>query len=378
MRKKTWFSVFFHYICPMIRRILLAAAALFAAALLQAQPLRMLVGTYTDDGAGSGAYLYQFDPADGSCTLLDAEPDALNTSFIIPSADGTLAWACCEFNDGRQGVYALRVGERTLDLLNFQSNCPDEEENINGNPCNILELNGFILQANYFGGSVTLFPLAPDGTLEPLRMDYYFGEKSRIHCCRLTPDGHWLFATDLGCDAIRRFPVTPGAELPVGRPDFSFPLTPGSGPRHFVFSADGRFCYLLGELGDTLTVLRYEGGELAPVQELPAYGGKGHGSADIHLSPDGRFLYTSHRLREDGIAIFRVNPGSGQVEPVGYQPTGTHPRNFTLSPDGRWLLCACRDDDAIEIYARDPETGTLILQKDRTVRLNHPVCVQLF
>lgn len=357
-------------------RKLALLSALLCAALLQAQPLRMLVGTYTDDGIGSGAHLYAFDPSDGSASLLASEPAALNTSFLTPSADGTLAWSCCEFNDNRQGVYALRVGERSLELINFQSNCPAGSGN--GNPCNILCLNGFILQANYFGGSVTVFPIASDGSLEPLRKDFVFGEPSRMHCCRLSPDGRYLFASDLGCDVIRRFPVTPGAYLPVGEPDIAYRATPGSGPRHFVFSADGRYCYLLGELGDTLTVLRYEDGTLTKMQELKAYRGRGKGSADIHLSPDGRFLYTSHRLRRDGIAIFRVDPQSGKVRRAGYQRTGRHPRNFTLSPDGRYLLCACRDDDAIEVYARDAVTGALTLQKDRTVRVNHPVCVQLF
>ncbi|MCR4860164.1 MAG: lactonase family protein [Bacteroidales bacterium] len=359
-----------------MRRFLLSAVLLLAAAFLQAQDLRMLVGSYTGSGENSGAFLYSFNPADGSTALLAAEPKALNTSFLIPSADRTRVWACCEYNDNRQGVYALRLGGQELELINFQSNCPSGSGN--GNPCNILYLNGYVFIANYFGGSVTLFPVAADGSLEPLRKDFYFGERSRMHCCQVSPDGQWLFASDLGCDAIRRFRITPGGELPVGEPDIAYQATPGSGPRHFIFSADGRYCYLLGELGDTLTVLRYENGTLTPVQELKAYRGRGKGSADIHLSPDGRFLYTSHRLRKDGIAIFRVDPQTGRVRRAGYQRTGTHPRNFTLSPDGRWLLCACRDDDSIEVYARDAKTGALRLQKDRTVRLNHPVCVQIF
>ncbi|MCR4825211.1 MAG: lactonase family protein [Bacteroidales bacterium] len=359
-----------------MRRFFLSAALLLGAALLQAQDLRLLVGSYTGDGKDTGAFLYSFDGATGATSLLAAEPEAINTSFLIPSADRTRVWACREFNDDRQGAYALRLGARELELTGFQSNCPDGSGN--GNPCNIMYLNGFVLVANYFGGSVTLFPVAADGSLEPLRKAFYFGTESRMHCCVLSPDGRYVFASDLGCDALRRFPVLTGDGLPVGEPDIAWRATPGSGPRHFIFSADGRFCYVLGELGDTLTVLRYEDGTLTPVQELKAYRGRGKGSADIHLSPDGRFLYTSHRLRGEGIAIFRVDPQSGRVRRAGFQRTGAHPRNVTLSPDGRWLLCACRDDDAIEVYARDPETGALRLQKDRTVRQNHPVCVQLF
>jgi 6-phosphogluconolactonase (cycloisomerase 2 family) len=142
-----------------------------------------------------------------------------------------------------------------------------------------------------------------------------------------------------------------------------------------VFSADGRFAYLLCELGDKLVVFSYEDGSLTPVQTLTAYDGEGHGSADIHLSPDGRFLYTSHRLRQDGIAIFSVNPKTGRVKRAGYRETGRHPRNFALSPDGRFLLCACRDDNRVEIYAVDPATGALSLT-DRRIEVGAPVCVQ--
>ena len=358
-----------------MRRLTLLAALLLAATLLQAQDLRLLIGAFTDSGDASGAWLWRFDGATGRSTELDFAA-ARNPAFIIPSADRTRAWSVCEFNNGQQGAYAYTLGTDSLEILNFQSNCPGGSGS--GNPCNILYLNGFILTADYFGGTVSIFPVAADGSLEPLRKTFYFGEKSRMHCCQLSPDGRWLFASDLGCDAIRRFPVLASGTLPVGEPDIAYQATPGSGPRHFVFSADGRFCYLLGELGDTLTVLRYEDGTLTPVQEIKAYRGRGKGSADIHLSPDGRFLYTSHRLRGEGIAIFAVDPQSGKVSSAGFQPTGRHPRNFTLSPDGRWLLCACRDDNAIEVYARNASTGALTLRKDRTIRVNRPVCLQLF
>lgn len=358
-----------------MKRLLSAAAALLLVSALQAQTLRLLVGTYTDDDATSAAFLTAFDTETGAITPLDRVA-VRNPAFIIPSADGTLAWSVSESNDGRQGAYSYALGENTLRMVSFQSNCPSGSGS--GNPCNILYLNGFILTADYFGGSVSVFPVGAGGALEPLRKTFSFGEQSRMHCCVLSPDGRWLFASDLGCDAIRRFPVLEGGVLPVGEPDIAYQATPGSGPRHFVFSADGRFSYLLGELGDTLTVLLYEDGTLTRVQEIKAYRGRGKGSADIHLSPDGRFLYTSHRLRKDGIAVFRVNPDSGKVRRAGYRRTGRHPRNFTLSPDGRWLLCACRDGDAVEVYRRDSETGRLKRLRRQTASFPRPVCLQLF
>ena len=358
-----------------MRKSALLAALLLAAVSLQAQDLRLLIGTFTGSGDASGAWLMRFDPATGASTELDFAA-ARNPAFIIPSADRTRAWSVSEFNNGTQGAYAFTLSPDDLEIINFEVNCPTGRGS--GNPCNILYFNGFIFTADYFGGTVSIFPTTPEGALKPLCKTFSFGPESRMHCCQPSPDGRWIFASDLGCDAIRRFPVTASGELPVGEPDIAYQATPGSGPRHFVFSADGRYCYLLGELGDTLTVLRYEDGTLTPVQEIKAYNGRGKGSADIHLSPDGRFLYTSHRLRGEGIAIFAVDPQSGRVSRAGFQPTGAHPRNFTLSPDGRWLLCACRDDDAIEVYERDTATGALTLRGDRTIRVNHPVCLQLF
>lgn len=356
-----------------MRKTLLSLFFLSLAGLLQGQPLRLLTGCYNDDDPSvPGACLLRFDPGDGSTEQLAAAPTR-NPSFIIPSADGRFAWSVCEFHDGTQGAYAYRLSEDSLEALGFQSNCPDGTGG--GDPCNILFLNGFILTSDYTGGAVSVFPVLPDGTLGALLRRFDFGEGSHIHCCRISPDGRYVFASDLGCDVIRRFPIQPG-EFPVGEPEIAWQATPGCGPRHFVFSADGRFCYMLGELGDTLTVLRYEDGTLTPVQELKAYRGRGKGSADIHLSPDGRFLYTSHRLRRDGIATFRVDPQSGRVRRAGFRRTGTHPRNFAISPDGRWLLCACRDADAIELYAIRPRNGRL-RRTGRAISLHRPVCVQI-
>ena len=123
-------------------------------------------------------------------------------------------------------------------------------------------------------------------------------------------------------------------------------------------------------------LIEYDGGELTPIQTLTAYKGKGHGSADIHISPDGRFLYTSHRLKEDGIAIFSIDEATGKVKKAGYQPTGRHPRNFAITPDGNWLLCACRDDNRIEIYSIDKKTGALT-SSGKAIEVGAPVCVQI-
>lgn len=354
-----------------MKRILLLPLLVLLSCAPKAQELGLLVGTYTENSTSEGVYLYSFNPETAECTLQSVAPSG-NPSFVIPSPDERVAYAVNEFNDGRQGVSSFLLEDGTLTLM---ESVPLPKEVVDGeDPCNLLFTGDAIVSSNYTGGTVTAFSLTGDGHIGGLSQQ--FGrEGAHMHCAVLSPEGKYIFVTDLGNDCIYRFE-------PDGDGPLSSPVTAWQdedelhlGPRHLVFSADGRFAYLLCELADVLVVFRYDDGLLEPVQTLTAYNGEGHGSADVHLSPDGRFLYTSHRLKEDGIAVFSVNPESGLVSPAGYYPTGIHPRNFAISPDGHFLLCACRDSNCIEIYSIDTTTGALTLT-DKRIELGAPVCVQ--
>ena len=124
-----------------------------------------------------------------------------------------------------------------------------------------------------------------------------------------------------------------------------------------------------------MTFLRYEDGNLTPVQTIEADSLHAAGSADIHITPDGRFLYASNRLQGDGIAIFSIDQATGELTKVGYQLTGIHPRNFLITPDGKFLLCACRDSDLTQIFSIDPETG-LLSDTGRSIASSKPVCLK--
>jgi 6-phosphogluconolactonase (cycloisomerase 2 family) len=135
-------------------------------------------------------------------------------------------------------------------------------------------------------------------------------------------------------------------------------LHPDYGPRHLLFDASGTHLYVIGELSGDITVFDYKNGALTEKQVVKADRLDARGAADIHLSPDGKFLYASLRLKGDGIAIFEVAE-NGTLAYVGYQATGPHPRNFNITPNGRFVLVACRDNDSIEVYSRDAATGLL-------------------
>ena len=195
-----------------------------------------------------------------------------------------------------------------------------------------------------------------------------------------TPDGKLLLANDLGLDRIHAFPVkqtsgTKGTDLLDEAAAFDIELAPGSGPRHTCFDKQGKHAYLLTELSGEVVVWTYDGKTLTQQQVIKADTVGAKGSADIHLSPDGKFLYASNRLQADGVAIFKVSPSDGTLTKVGYQLTGIHPRNFTITPNGKYLLVACRDTNEIQVFARDMETG-LLQDIGKTIHTDKPVCLQ--
>ena len=132
-----------------------------------------------------------------------------------------------------------------------------------------------------------------------------------------------------------------------------FPCPAGSGPRHMEFNKDHTKLYCIAELSGEVLVydMDIEGGtpELSLKQRIQADEVNAGGSADIHIHPSGKWLYTSHRLDNDGICIFKILP-DGSLEKTGYTRTGRHPRNFMITNDGSYLLVACRDDNIIQVY----------------------------
>lgn len=338
--------------------------------------LTMLVGTYTN-GSSRGIYTFRFDAETGQSQALDSA-SLSNPSFLTVSADARFVYAVNEMNDSTAllSTLALDPARGSLRLLNSQATHGTD-------PCHVSTNGQIVLTANYSGGSLSVFRLREDGT--PMPLDTLFhgmatGPDSirqsspHIHCTQFTPDGRYVFATDFSADRLLRFDVT--AQGLVPSPDSTIvSVTPDSGPRHLTFAPDGRHAYLIGELSGQVTVFDYADGRLNTLQTIAADTTGARGSADIHVSPDGRFLYASNRLIQDGIAIFAIHPQEGILTFVGYQLTGSHPRNFQLTPDGRYLLAACRDCNVIQVYRRDAETG-LLTDTHQDIHVDKPSCIQ--
>ncbi|WP_195408357.1 lactonase family protein [Bacteroides congonensis] len=347
------------------------------------QELTMLVGTYTA-GDSKGIYSFRFDEETGTATAL-SEAEVENPSYLVPSADGKFVYAVSEFNNEQAAANAFAFDKEkgTFKWLNSQKTGGED-------PCYIITNGKNVITANYSGGSISVFPIAKDGTLLPASdiikfegsgADKERQEKSHLHCVRITPDGKYLFADNLGTDQIHKFIIHPEADaenkesfLKEGSPA-AFEVKAGSGPRHLTFAPNGNYAYLINELSGTVIAFEYKDGNLKEIQTIAADTVGAKGSGDIHISPDGKFLYASNRLKADGIAIFRIDSENGKLTKTGYQLTGVHPRNFIITPNGKYLLVACRDSNAIQVYERDADTGLLTdIQKD--IKVDKPVCIK--
>ena len=178
----------------------------------------------------------------------------------------------------------------------------------------------------------------------------------------------YILATDLGADVIRLLKACKGEGTLKLEHIKDIPCPAGSGPRHMEFSADGERLYVIAELSGEVLAYKVSGSgepEFELVQRVQADEVNAGGSADIHMHPSGKWIYTSHRLENDGISIFKVNE-DGTLEKCGYAHTDRHPRNFMITDDGQLLLVACRDDRSIQVF-RIEKDGTLTLTPSKIV-----------
>ena len=332
-----------------------------------------LVGTYTYDGS-YGIYSYRFNPQTGESKRLDSLA-MVNPSYLTISEDGQRVYAVCETNDERASLNI--IGLDANGSMNLLQTVPT----FGGDPCYVASNGALAVTANYSGGSMSVFPLSEQGTQAGQAVlfqgatggpDLSRQNRPHVHCACFTPDGEYILATDFSADRILSFCVADKDVTPNG---IASDVSADSGPRHLVFSRDGRFAYLMSELSGNVTVFRYAEGRLESLQEIVSDSVGARGGADLRLSPDSKFLYSSNRLQAEGIAIFAVDSVTGLLTRIGYQPTGAHPRMFNITPDGQFLLCCCRDSDKIQVFRRNTATG-LLTDTRQDIRVSKPVCVQ--
>jgi len=346
------------------------------------------IGTYSRkeghvDGKGEGIYLYQLDSATGYLDKIGVQGEIVNPSFLTPSADGRFLYAVEEIGadvDDAGRVVAYRQAGDHLEKINQQSTFAFA-------PCHVsTDSKGrYVFVANYVG-AIAVYPVAENGGLgEAIYKEAYTGkgphsrqDAAHPHSVNLSPDNNFLYVPDLGTDNIYTYKVNyADPKKPLTRIGATKVHRAG-GPRHFTFHPSLAKAYVVNELSCSVTVMNWDKttGKLDTIQSistLPAdYQESGNTCSDIHVTPNGKFLYAANR-GHNSIVGYAID-AEGKLSLIDHASTqGEVPRNFAISPDGRFLYAANQNSDNILILSIGAD-GKLKYRKEEKVFT--PVCVR--
>lgn len=361
----------------LLQGLLLAVLTSFAQK--QKDPY-LIVGTYTSGGS-QGIYVYTFNTQTGESKPVSFV-NTSNPSYLAISPDWKFVYAVNEDEQGMVTSFSFNKATGTLTEINKRSSAGKH-------PCYITvdKTGRWVITGNYNSGTLTVLPVQKDGALDSASQviehsGYSVNEDRQqgphVHATVLSPDNKYLFVPDLGIDKVMiyTFDAKTGKLSEAPTP---FEMTePGAGPRHFEFHPNGKYAYLIEELTGSVSVYQYEKGQLSLLQNISALPGDYSGpvgSADIHVSPDGKFLYVSNRGESHTIAIFSINK-SGQLAPAGHVSTmGRTPRNFNFDPSGNFLLVGNQNTDEIVVFARNKKTG-MLTDTGKRIAVSKPVCLK--
>lgn len=367
------------------------AGAQEAAAKAAGNPMIVYVGTYTGPKS-KGIYMMQFDPATGKLTEPEVAAEVKNPSFVTIHPNRRFLYAAGELDEFR-GKKGGAVSAFTIDPKSGKLTLMNQETTGGTGPCWVAcDATGKVaLVANYGGGSISAVPIKPDGSLgAPTAFVQHTGSsvnKSRqsephAHSLNATPDNRYAIAADLGLDKLMVYKLNPAeGTLTPNDPAFAT-LTPGTGPRHLAFHPNGKFAFVCGEMGMTVTSFAYDGtrGTLTEVQSVSTLPqgtepSTKYSTAEVQVHPSGKFVYVSNR-GHDTIAAFSVDAESGKLTPIGHTPSGGKtPRNFRIDPTGQWLLAANQGSDNVVVFRVDEKSGTLSATGTEA-KVGSPVCVK--
>jgi 6-phosphogluconolactonase len=253
-----------------------------------------------------------------------------------------------------------------------------------------LDRNGrFLFGASYAGHLVSVNAVGGDGRVlaEPLQV---IPVGRNAHSILVDASNRYVYVPNLGTDQIFQFVFDEKSGRLASNTPAVAQMKQGTGPRHFIFSPDNKFVYLLSELVATVTTLSLDaktglltevssatalppdsklvpgaprGGVGAPGGPPPRNTDNDIWAADLHLAPGGKFLYASERT-SNTLAAFSVDAGSGKLTYLSSTPTEKQPRGFAIDPKGRFLVASGEKSETISVYAIDASSGALrLLQK---------------
>ena len=343
--------------------------------------VELLVGSYTQ-GKSQGIYRLQFNSDTGRIT---PEPlqvfKTANPSWLTLSKDQQRLFVVNENGKGQADVVG-RVSSLAIDPKTNELTLINQVKSLGEEPTHssLSADERYLFVANYGvhedpGGSLAVLPINDQGQLQPVtqmsshqasRVNPERQMSGHVHSVVSSPDGKFVFANDLGADKIFVYQYDPAANpehpLVAANPP-AVDLPAGSGPRHLLFSKDGKHAYLTTEMSAQVFVFDYANGQLKQRQAVDLAHGQPQekrAAGALHASADGKFLYVSNRGKANELLVFAIDPATGELTEIQRRSVeGDHPREFTLSPNGKFLLVANQMSNAIVVIERDATTGKL-------------------
>ncbi len=354
------------------------------------QDYLVYIGTYTGGGS-EGVYVYRLDMSSGALKYLSVATGLKNPSFLAIDPERRNLYAVNEAS-AAEGQPTGAVSAFSIDAETGELTALNSKSTKSNGPCHLSVDNTgrYVLAANYTGGGVTVLPVETDGRLGEAS-DFVQHEGSSVnperqqephpHSVFVDPGNRYAIVPDLGQDKVMvyKLDLSDGRLVPNEQPWTK--VEPGAGPRHFDFHPNRRYAYVINEIGNTITAFAYDeaSGTLEGVHSVSTlpddFDGESY-TADIHVSPGGRFVYGSNR-GHDSIVIFGIDENSGRLTYVGHESTqGESPRNFAIDPTGTFLLAANQDTGTIVTFRIDSETGRLAAT-GQVAEVSMPVCLKL-
>lgn len=334
-----------------------------------------------DDGA---VHAYRLNVESAEMTLLQRATDVEQPFFLALSPDRRFLYSIHEFAEGRVAAFAVNVEDGQLALLNHQSSGGE-------GTCYVdVDATGkTLVVANYNGGSVAALPIEADGSLgEPSSFFQHEGssvdparqKEPHAHSFVISPDNSYAYAADLGLDQVVNYRLdAESATLSHNHQAFARTL-PGAGPRHFTFHPSAPHAYVINEMHNSVTMFDYDAAtgtlvEQQTIGTLPAGYDEVTHTADVKITPNGKFLYGTNR-GHDSIACYAIGD-DGRLSLQGIEPSlGGGPQNLAITPDGRLLLCANMVEGNVVVFAIDAESGG-ISAVGEPVSLPSPSCIMI-
>lgn len=365
-----------------MKKISLLLFAIFLTISVNAQDkiYNLIIGTYTNSCESKGIYIYDFSVDTGDFSLKANTENVINPSYLTVSQGNDFVYSVNE--NGKESTVSSFGFNPKSGKLNFLN----KQETNGADPCYIINDDKNVISANYSGGNITVFGKNADGSLTKVKQIIQHSgnsanekrqESAHVHMTYFSPDKKFVLVNDLGMDKILVYKYDKNAPQNILTLKETIETKKGSGPRHLIFSNDGKFVYVLHELDGSLATYRYKNGSLKLLQEttIIAKDFKDETSAaDIHISPNGKFLYATNRGEANTINTFAINK-KGTLDLVNQIDTkGKGPRNFAIDPSGNFLLIAHQHTNNVVIFKIDKLTGKLS-DTGKRIELCAPVCL---